>query len=1797
METEAVGKERSLIRRLFGNSSLLTLAHEDAHANFKAMLEKGAVTLDETASFFLGLDQSLTGKADRNGNQLRFIPEGVTAPTFAHLDEAIAEFAEVMLLRTRSGQKTAMRNLLNTNLSAMVKNRTPGASKFRAFVRGMREMFGRALSRKAVIEKAIRDGAIDDSQVEQFRAMLQGTTLQEEFDAEVKAEWKQYEDLQAGVDEDNPFSIGGRNFTSAPPSINQKTPGYNDFFINLEVGTQEWSELNSKWQTALTMEELSDEVIQEYGDADFEDPAVMAEIEGEQDAINFSDSKEGIEEKLQDAYFNAKSSAKAALHEFLAPLGYEVSEGGGNFSSFYFYLSPEADMETWLEENSPDIIENYDLTGKIRFSDHANTSSLHDSPDVNIQPGDDIGVEFERLLDRLPDLSSIQKNRQSGADGNQSLNVAEQQGQTPEKAARPNSAKTESGASSFSIGPAQDAGISFSIAEIGDAEYLGLAKDPKANKPKLQAMVNAVAEAAGLELLLSFNEVAPEYLRTMNGIYKGREAHVESMAREFIQNGYQGRPILKIGDDAITGSHRIIATRRANEIIKDEALDLEYLEVPVYEMEEEFAETFDEWLQEGNNGWLDSYADFAGMSNDDYTRAEIAEEALAEGVVTPEFEALLRAESLSNDGNDYESFKGDIYFSPTQIKSADPVTYDADGNIIPLSKRFDQSTDSISYSIGDSPMRDSLITDASRRAKAPEARIGFFQKIRQNLEAGKRDVARTVRAFGKDATQRAIVDPRTMKSIRKEAAMREAARRDELENEAYAKHQGILEDDTLTKLKQQPVHEYLSDPDSHLKGRLMSRSIAIGKGENFFNPNKQGDYDGSEGVSRSNFGGNMAPDVAAQELFDNGLIREATPDAMWEALNKESENVSRMKEYLAAAKADIKEAKGTAKAEAKAWQEAEIKRQKEDNSLPARIRRHLVMLDAITMALPIEERGRVGGYTALSKLGSDEKALEYLQKKLEKADQVLERYLRKIADKNLKQLFKRASAARRESGKSDKGKIDGITHSFFDVIKQATKSSFEEVEAMVASAQSVVAKGEEVSADKFTLNYMLAETIPQFGNWKELTAAERMSALENGWHIFNEALGEAHAREIEQREHYQEQRAKASSQTGVTVNEATLQKADIDKQRQKPGTKAKNWELEFAGFEGLLEKIFGVKSDLAKSWTEKQREAEAKRSRLRFEAQSKLDTFFADRAGGTLKGMKLAASFLDPIIETSKGIYSEMQLLSMTMAWQQPDGRRHMEGVKDENGKVTSSWSYDQEFIDSVEGEISDTMKDFREFLYDQYEDGYSPLNEVYKKMNLIELPKVSGRYSPLNIDPFMASSNEVDIATGMSAGQAGFSPGLTKRRSQTAVSQPVFIDAFTAFQAHNDATSHYIAFAEFGKEINAILNQRDVVNHVKVKAGHAGKVALSEWNKLFINGGVQSAGSRLSTNKDLLGMFGRLAKMALYLKGSVSLVQSTILGGAIIDMSTPAYFKGMAKLMSGRLDFREAWNSEFIQQRFRDQPVIMQLMRNSDPSKAPNKMQFLVNEFANIGISGTDAFFTAATYSIYTDHYLSEGRQLQLEGEQLRIYAEKKAIKSTERVSQPTRQGTRSIQENLERSPWKMLGYAFASDARMKIALTVHRMRTGTKAEKARALTFFFILNGLGATLLRNMWRDVRSDDDDEIFDGDNWDIKAMMVSTMFGSLNGIPVLGEKIDSAVKIATGERTFTGTLVDGVDSGSRVVRNADDYLNGDIEIDRAIRDAEALLTTAGMFNEKAASAKSIASLLRDLEKLLSNAIGD
>jgi GNAT superfamily N-acetyltransferase len=172
---------------------------------------------------------------------------------------------------------------------------------------------------------------------------------------------------------------------------------------------------------------------------------------------------------------------------------------------------------------------------------------------------------------------------------------------------------------------------------------------------------NQTKEASESPTLLEANGTRnPEYVEPVNEIYPGREADVDEMAEDMRKNGWTGRPIGVVGDNAITGSHRIFAARKAG---------LE--EIPVIEIDEETADQFNEWFTTTEEStWGIDYSHWA--TQDDESKLADISKALKSGIEgLADMEALLRAEVASNNvGKDFVGFKGQIAYTPTGIFSA-----------------------------------------------------------------------------------------------------------------------------------------------------------------------------------------------------------------------------------------------------------------------------------------------------------------------------------------------------------------------------------------------------------------------------------------------------------------------------------------------------------------------------------------------------------------------------------------------------------------------------------------------------------------------------------------------------------------------------------------------------------------------------------------------------------------------------------------------------------------------------------------------------------------------------------------------------------------------------------------------------------------------------------------------------------------------------------------------------------------------------------------------------------------------
>jgi hypothetical protein len=1107
--------------------------------------------------------------------------------------------------------------------------------------------------------------------------------------------------------------------------------------------------------------------------------------------------------------------------------------------------------------------------------------------------------------------------------------------------------------------------------------------------------------------------------------------------------------------------------------------------------------------------------------------------------------------------------------------------------------------DSSPYSIGQSKIADLLRDDATARIRNPEVRAKALSKIARGMEEIR---------LAAEKLELQIGNKRLSKSLQREAAVRQAMRFEELENQALARHSGILSDDDLTILSAQPLHSMLirevkstyTRKDgkkitvTKKQGRLMSRTQAAKRHPDMFSRDKAGEYDGSEGMPSIIYGGQNMPDQIADEFFRAGLIADAYPDTLWEALRREQNSVDSMKTALENAKADLKAARTTSQAEAKAWLDAQIGNQELNFSPKEEILRASAMLDAILTALPAQLRGQIGGYTPLARLGSDETRLAFLRDRLATADRLLERHLRKEFDKQFRQLLERARPEKDDAGKRPKGKIGADVHELFQDIRDAMLLNGPETEAMVASLD-ILAGDPDITPEQSAHLTLQSNLVSLVGNWRNAGADRMESALIEAERIYARGYSEQVTKNLRKAEHYRDSRHELKASTGMSGDRMERVNKAIEEAKAKnlPSQAFKS----LLSFQQVVETAFGPDSKIAKRLIDWERRASNAKHDATFNAQVLIEKLFADLAGGKLKGEKLRWEMSQPKAITVKDgfgkehTFSELTALTATMMWRQEDGRRHMEGPRDENGKPTGDWQWTDEAMDNIEKQLSDNAKAIRLHLTERYASEYDRLNAIYVDLYGVSLPRHK-LYSPISVKPAQAMGGQgVDPVTGFSTSSNALSPGSLKTRSQSAIAEPdLERDALSQYIAHTAQMEHWMAYAPFATEAQALINNREVGNAIEAAGGKETLNILRGWMDFFAQGGSRDAAAHLAGVKFIGRALSRASQVALFGRISTLAIQSTQLLAAASQMPTGAFLTRFAKLMTGNLSWKAALKSDFIRRRLEQQPpIVRQAMENMMNDK-PSVIKYGSRKMGET-IAGADALFTSGTYAIIYDYQLKLNN-----GNEALAHAETERL--TEQIAQPTRPGTRSLYENLQTNPILKLGWAFASEPRQKLGYFAFSF-SKHKTAKDRARAFFLVwgAGGVFASLIRAVMADMRDDEDDEWFDEKNWDPKRLALMSLTGPLGGIPIIGDSAEGALFKLFGEYIPQGNLFSSAEKALASTKNIDDWFTGDRDFMDAVKDVESILSGAGLVSGNAASLATFMHLIRDLLSMADNALPD
>ena len=909
-------------------------------------------------------------------------------------------------------------------------------------------------------------------------------------------------------------------------------------------------------------------------------------------------------------------------------------------------------------------------------------------------------------------------------------------------------------------------------------------------------------------------------------------------------------------------------------------------------------------------------------------------------------------------------------------------------------------------------------------------------------------------------------------------------------------------------------------------------------------------------------------------------------------------------------------------------------------------------LDGIISALPTEIRAKIGGYTQLAKVDpmdvfkGDQKVSEVrgmsgaiisawmreglnigeAQKKTElpagyraernldptradraiadvfiqrinRINEALEKFLRDEYNDAAVELFKRAKPQRSGAGEKPKGKLGVTVHELFDTLKEATEWSAEKAQAWADGQWARIEAG-ELNPYEQSHAMLAAQVLPLFADWANADSTQRAAAVTMGKDILDRAYKGEQQRIIAQRTKRGYDRTDLSKDAGVSAEDDKARQNAVKRENSLPS----KWEaamLNLLNFDQVLRYVFGNDSTIARQISDRQRKADNAKSDDVAALSDDWATFLSKLGGGEMQGQQLLFD-LSRMDEEIDGVaYSQNQLVAITMMWMQPKGRQHMEGFMDSDGQPAGKWHYNQGFVNKAEALLTEESKAIREYLLRKYDEEYDALNKVYRKVYGLNLPK-NQFYSPLVVESIAAPAQAgIDPVTGGVFAAGANSPSALRSRGG-AIAQPVFRDAVQTYFGHMLQMAHWKAYAEFNSEVSALLGHRDTRNVVKGKAGEQAATVMNNWLQYFQQGGNKDAANHLAINQWINRMTGNFAAISLFGRVSTLALQVTQLGAASAKMPVGAYLSRFGKLMSGRLGWTTALDSDYIQRRIKDMPpavaLAMQGLRAEKPSQIRNAARWLGQH-----LSGFDGFFTAGTYAIVYDYQLSQARQNGMGGQEAADYAREATERIVDEIAQPTRAGARSIYELNSTNPVARAVWAFSSESRKNMGLLMYNLAKGTNREYDKALTYVLLLNGLVGIVIRNAFRDMRDDDDDEVFDDKNWGWKRLAAQFISDPIYGIPVVGETIESGIYAAFNVYQPTGPVFDvtrGIPAAKRLgYDHPMALLEGEAEFRDIVADVNRVLAAAGLFNSNIAAAASISNLAKDVFEVTDNALGD
>ncbi len=1141
----------------------------------------------------------------------------------------------------------------------------------------------------------------------------------------------------------------------------------------------------------------------------------------------------------------------------------------------------------------------------------------------------------------------------------------------------------------------------------------------------------------------------------------------------------------------------------------------------------------------------------------------------------------------------------------------DAVGFDANWNTVSARVQglmeADAEYSGETFSLSTSAGLERLARQIENRAVNPREKAKAFNRMAADLAGMARSVALNE---GNELVSK-------IGEIRGQARQMRARLVDEYEEAALQAGAGdVLSAADLATVNGQPFLSWLTEPTQGRKfrTRLMSRTRAAKLGK--YDPSLHGDYDGASGIPAAYFNGNLMPDQVAQNAFEDGVLPEPSVDLMWDTIHKELASKEGWRQKVRAAEGQLQAARKKAAAEARAWEDDQVKAARAGKAASAEreSKRALIILDKMLMALPAEVRSQVGGFTRVAELKTNAARFDYFAQKVTQIDRILERHLREKYLTDLTTLL-RDARPKMAAGEKDKGKLGTNAHAWLTEAERimgldevALEAEENEVERRQAAATLTPAEVQHYARmfDFVTDEASARQAVDQhaallnlFGALRHRraigtnsrgqdisgppirNAAEMFAALEAAQEMVDSGRLGWFKEIMLRRERRARLRAQAIAESGSAGSM-------VEKSLQKEGEGTfmrgvRDYLSQHYSFEQFVSMVFGEGST-THSWADdSSRRADLQYRDALIDREAGLREFLVSLwPRSTLRQRqrnleRLSTTKDVPGAPADVPRMSELDAVHFTMLWMDDDtGSREWLAAHGLGAQAQAA----------MEAMLSDEAKAIRRWLVGQYDAQYDAINAVYRRMYGVNLPRVKN-YAPRLVD-HGGSANEMQLDPLQEGRQ--LMAGFTKRRRLDTKSPPRQVDALSAYWQNSHAVEYWRAWAEQTSDFRGVFSHFSTQSAVKAAGGDSVGATLNEWLSILERNGVQAANGTWLMRRAMSGQ----AQVALVGKLGVLMKQAVAGIASISEVGFRDYAASLRRIVAGEaaITVRDAFDLPAVQRRMANLSGEVRVAvkgRGKTPIEANldralraigTDLHALDNAQVWLGdrIGWTDALFTSLGAAVTYDTAFREAKAVGQSDAEARAAAEERVEQVVSDTAQPMTARDKGLVELRHGMLARML-QPFQSANRQALARIMLGVQQGRWQDVARDAALYFVVQGVIQQTLGNLFRSAFSDDDmDEIWE---WEDYARAVAV--GPLTAAFFFGPMLEAVVSWFGGfeRREAPNTFAKGVSLLGRALR----------EDDWDFKTLQNVLTAAGYAGGRMAWAGIVANVMKQAEGLV------